>query len=74
MRKRLSSPYVRGLYDGIPIGLGYLSVSFGFGILAVSQGLPFSVVLLISMTNLTSAGQVAGVSVMVGGMWRESRP
>lgn len=59
--------YHNGLRDGIPIGLGYLSVSFGFGITAVGQGLHVLEALLISMTNLTSAGQVAGVTVMVSG-------
>ena len=29
----------RGVQDGIPIALGYLSVSFAFGIMAVSAGL-----------------------------------
>lgn len=54
----------QGLVDGIPIGLGYLSVSFTFGILAVSYGLNSLEALLISMTTLTSAGQFAGLSIM----------
>ncbi|MBQ2730101.1 MAG: AzlC family ABC transporter permease [Clostridia bacterium] len=53
-----------GLRDGLPIALGYLSVSFGFGISAVAKGLATLPTLLISMTNLTSAGQVAGLSVI----------
>ncbi|MBQ8510598.1 MAG: AzlC family ABC transporter permease [Clostridia bacterium] len=57
----------QGLTDGIPIGLGYLSVSFTFGILASSLGIPVAYTLLISMTNLTSAGQVAGVGVIAAG-------
>ncbi|MBQ9760954.1 MAG: AzlC family ABC transporter permease [Clostridia bacterium] len=67
--KQTNSPYryLNGLRDGVPIGLGYLSVSFGFGITAVGQGLHILEALLISMTNLTSAGQVAGVTVMVAG-------
>lgn len=66
MKKELS-PYgfANGFTDGIPIGLGYLSVSFGFGISAVGDGLRMLEALLISMTNLTSAGQVAGVAVIV---------
>lgn len=53
---------------GIPISLGYLSVSFGFGIKAVSAGLSVLASSLISATNLTSAGQVAGVDIIaVGG-------
>ncbi len=59
--------YRNGFVDGIPIGLGYLSVSFGFGITAVSEGLRVLEALLISMTNLTSAGQVAGVAVLTTG-------
>lgn len=57
--------YMDGVRDGLPIGLGYLSVSFGFGISAVGEGLRVLEALIISMTNLTSAGQVAGVTVIV---------
>ncbi|MBE6589381.1 MAG: AzlC family ABC transporter permease [Ruminococcaceae bacterium] len=57
--------YKNGFCDGIPIGLGYFSVSFGFGITAVNEGLWLLEAVLISMTNLTSAGQVAGVGVIV---------
>ena len=57
--------FKNGLKDGVPIALGYLSVSFGFGISAVAKGLAPLPALLISMTNLTSAGQVAGLSVIV---------
>lgn len=54
----------KGLTDGVPIGLGYFSVSFTFGILAISNGLYVWEAVLISMTNLTSAGQFAGMTVM----------
>lgn len=53
-----------GLRDGLPIALGYLSVSFGFGVSAVGIGLSWLQATLISLTNVTSAGQVAGVAVM----------
>lgn len=56
--------FIGGIKDGIPIALGYLSVSFGFGIMAVSNGLSVFAAVLISMTNLTSAGQVAGLTVI----------
>ena len=59
--------YKEGLKDGLPIGLGYLSVSFGFAIWAVKQGIPGLVLVFLSGTNLTSAGQVAGVTVMAAG-------
>lgn len=57
--------YTYGLKKGIPIALGYLSVSFGFGISAVEKGIAPLGAVLISLFNLTSAGQVAGVTVMV---------
>lgn len=56
--------FLRGMVQGIPIGLGYLSVSFGFGIMAVGAGLSVTEASLISLTNLTSAGQAAGVDVI----------
>lgn len=55
----------RGIKAGLPIGLGYLSVSFTFGIMAISAGLSWWQALLISMLNLTSAGQLAGINIMV---------
>ncbi len=56
--------FKEGLTDGIPIGMGYLSVSFGFGISAAAQGVNALAATVISMTNLTSAGQVAGLSII----------
>ncbi|MCR5214882.1 MAG: AzlC family ABC transporter permease [Eubacterium sp.] len=62
--------YKRGLVAGIPIALGYLSVSFTFGIMAIKYGLTIWEATLISMTNLTSAGQFAGVQIMIiPGLW-----
>ncbi len=57
--------FLSGLRAGIPIALGYISVSFGFGISAVSKGLSPLAAVLISVTNLTSAGQVAGLDIIV---------
>lgn len=57
--------FKEGLKDGIPIGLGYLSVSFTFGMMAVSMGIPVEVATLISLTNLTSAGQFAGLNLLL---------
>lgn len=59
--------FARGIRRGIPIALGYLSVSFGFGISAVNRGLSPLTAVLISLTNLTSAGQVAGLDVILMG-------
>lgn len=57
--------YKRGLAAGIPIALGYMSVSFTFGIMAVSYGLAWWQALIISMTTVTSAGQFAGIGIMI---------
>lgn len=59
--------YKKGLRDGLPIALGYLSVSFTFGITAVGMGIPPMAAILISMTNLTSAGQVQGINIIAAG-------
>lgn len=58
------SQFRKGLLHGIPIALGYLSVSFGFGIMAVRSGLSVLSAVMISVTNLTSAGQAAGVEII----------
>ena len=55
----------RGLRLGVPIGLGYFSVSISFGILAVSYGFTWWQALLISMVTVTSAGQFAGIQAML---------
>ena len=49
---------------GMPVCVGYFSVSFGFGAMAVAQGLSLWHAVLISATNLTSAGQFAGLTVI----------
>lgn len=63
--KTQPNTYRAGFRDGVPIALGYLSVSFSLGLFAASQGIPVLWVLLISMTNLTSAGQKAGIGVIL---------
>lgn len=63
----LNKAFRKGVLQGIPIALGYLSVSFGFGILAVRAGLSIPAAVAISVTNVTSAGQAAGVGVIAAG-------
>ena len=70
MQERLT--FRKGLKDGIPICLGYLSVSFTFGMMAAKGSLPLWITQLISMTNLTSAGQFAGTAlILTGGAFLE---
>ncbi len=56
--------FTRGLRAGIPIGLGYLSVSFTFGIMAIASGLSWWQAVIISMATLTSAGQLSAIGTM----------
>lgn len=67
----MNTEYSAGLRRGLPVGMGYFSVSFGFGAMAVSQGVRAWEAALISLTNLTSAGQFAGLTVIVAaaGLW-----
>ena len=63
--------YRTGIKRGLPVGVGYFSVSFGFGAMAAAQGIKALDATLISITNLTSAGQFAGLTLMVAaaGLW-----
>ena len=63
--------YCTGVRRGLPVGVGYFSVSFGFGAMAASQGIRALDATLISITNLTSAGQFAGLTLIVAaaGLW-----
>ena len=59
--------FKKGIVDGLPICVGYFSVSFAFGIFAVASGLTILQATLISLTNLTSAGQFAAVPIICAG-------
>ena len=63
--------YRAGLKTGLPVGIGYFSVSFGFGAMAAAQGIRALDAALISVTNLTSAGQFAGLTLILAsaGLW-----
>lgn len=57
--------FKEGIRDGLPICLGYISVSMAFGLTAVKSGMPIWSAILISLTNLTSAGQFAGTNLLL---------
>ena len=57
--------YRTGVHTGLPVGMGYFSVSFGFGAMAAAQGIKVLDAALISVSNLTSAGQFAGLTLIV---------
>ena len=59
--------FTAGARAATPVCVGYFSVSFGFGAMAISQGLSVWQAILISASNLTSAGQFAGLTVIAAG-------
>ncbi len=65
MNETKKQQFLYGVKRGFPIGLGYLPVSFTFGLMAVNGGLPLWLTVFISLTNLTSAGQFAGTSLIL---------
>lgn len=56
--------YKNGLRDGIAVALGYFAVSFTFGMEAVTDGVSIWQAALISVTNVTSAGQFSGLAII----------
>lgn len=56
--------FADGVRDGVPIGLGYLAVSFSLGIAARNAGLDWFQSLLTSLLCNASAGEYAGFTVM----------
>lgn len=56
--------FLAGAREGMPVCAGYFSVSFGFGAVAVAEGIGVLDAVLISAVNLTSAGQFAGITVI----------
>ena len=59
--------YTRGLKDGLPIALGYVPVAFAYAIRAVSLGFPAWFPILVSASNFTGTGQVAGTDLIAEG-------
>lgn len=58
--------FKKGLKDGLPICIGYFSVAFAFGIFAIENGLTVFLAVIISLLNMTSAGQLAAVPIIAG--------
>lgn len=56
--------FAQGFRCGLPVCLGYVPVAFAFAV-SLADLLPWYVILLVTLTNFTSAGQVAGSNLMV---------
>jgi predicted branched-subunit amino acid permease len=63
----VSPTYINGLKAGFPIALGYLVVSFTFGMTACLSGFTIFEAVFMSMSNVTSAGQFAGMNLLITG-------
>lgn len=63
--------FLQGLRDGVPIGLGYLAVSFGIGISCHTAGISAPQSFLMSLLNNASAGEYGGITVIAenSGLW-----
>ena len=67
MRPETKRWFLRGLRDGVPIGLGYFAVAFALGIKAVGAGMTALDSTLMSLFNLTSAGEAAAIALIGAG-------
>lgn len=59
--------FVEGMKASIPIALGYFAVSAAYGMAAIIQGMTVFEATVTSLTNLTSAGQFAGTTLICTG-------
>lgn len=63
-RKNQDSAFLKGMQDGIPIGLGYFAVAFALGVAAKDAGLSPLQGFAASLLCLASAGEYAGFTVI----------
>ncbi len=59
--------FIQGMRDGVPVGLGYLAVSFSLGIMAKKVGLTPFQGFLVSLLCNASAGEYAGFTIIAAG-------
>lgn len=59
--------FLKGMRDGLPIGLGYFAVAFTLGIASKKAGLTAFQASLMSAAMLASAGQFAGIGMLAAG-------
>ncbi len=59
-----NTDYRNGLRDGLLLHWGIFAVAFTFGMASVANGLGILQAVLISLTNVTSAGQFSGLEII----------
>ena len=62
-----TTEFLTGTRDSLPIAIGYFSVCFTFGIMAAKAGISPWMAGLFSLVNVTSAGQFAGLQLIIAG-------
>ncbi len=67
MSKQPKSAFLQGIHDGLPIGIGYLAVSFAVGISAYQAGIHILQAAVMSLFNLTAAGEASAISLIAAG-------
>lgn len=64
MENRIEYSFKRGCIDAVPICLGYIAVSFAFGIEASKIGMTTFQAAMTSLLNVTSAGQFSALELI----------
>ena len=59
--------FLGGMRDGMPIAIGYFAVAFALGIKASEAGFSALQSALLSLLNVTSAGEAAGIALLAAG-------
>lgn len=62
-----SNDYVRGLKDGIPIGIGYIPLTIACGIAASKAGLNFFISQLLAVMIYSGSGQATAIKLFESG-------
>lgn len=65
--RNISSPFRKGLSDGLPIGIGYYAVAFSLGIIARNAGLGPVTGFMSSLFTRASAGEYGVYSLIAAG-------
>ena len=65
--EKKSKQLLEGMRDGLPIAIGYFAVSFSLGIQARDAGMNVVQAAAMSLTNLTSAGEFAALTIIATG-------
>ena len=61
----MKKEFLAGVHDGVPVCLGYIAVSFAFGIQATQAGLTAVQAVIMSLCNVTSAGQFSSLDLIM---------